>query len=445
MNLIKIFAVASLSLGVLEASGSETNDLTQNIEVNDISNITASTSAAPTRRRVVRRQMATSSNEIIPVAIPNAAEASVTEQVPVVTQVATSERSKRARSDEDGNPKLKSMKTPVPLRIVTSRQNLYRELIRVFTKDTPEHGLEIRLTNPETAGTHPRVRFLEITTIVLNNLERDGVFSVDQESGETNLNYDADPAKLRLFGYISALIAHHNLQNGVRLPIAVAEYLRNRERRCLELLKEVDRTFYNSLISLKLADPDRLNDFSFAEYEDPCNRANPHPQTPGEIEEFIELVARNSIQPDRLRFVREGFELVMSSEMIAAREMTAADFNRALTDYSDYTSEQLRNSCEIENIEGNEYLVNWFFTAIDRLTPYERRMFFYFFTGLNNIPRHGLGSLDMQPRITVVNECHTFGYAATSITCFNQIMLYQVESFEIMLNQLKSIVSAMEI
>ena len=65
MNLIKVFAVASLSLGVLEASGSETNDLNQNIEVNDTSNTTASTSAAPSRRRVVRRQMATSSNEII--------------------------------------------------------------------------------------------------------------------------------------------------------------------------------------------------------------------------------------------------------------------------------------------------------------------------------------------------------------------------------------------
>lgn len=443
MNLIKVFAVASLSLGVLEASGSETNDLNQNIEVNDTSNTTASTSAAPSRRRVVRRQMATSSNEIIPAPVPTAAEASVTEQVPVATQVATSERKKRARSDEDGNPELKYMKTPVPFRLFSSNRSLYRELLRYFNSEILEHGLEILLTDPEYAETHLSVRLLDITTIVLKSLERDKVFRVDQESGETILNYDAEPARLRLFGYNSALIAHHNIRNGVRLPDAVAAYLRSPERSCLELLKEADRTFYNSLIGLRGADPNRLIEFSFADYEDPCNRANPHPQTPDEIEEFIELVARNSIQPDRLRYIREGFELVMSTEMIAAREMTAADFNIALTDYSDYTSEQLRYSCEIENIEGNKDLVSWFFTAIDQLTPHERRMFFYFFTGLRNIPRHGLGSLDVQPRITVVNDRNRFGYAAT--TCFNRIMLYQVESFEIMLNKLKSIASAMEL
>ena len=53
-------------------------------------------------------------------------------------------------------------------------------------------------------------------------------------------------------------------------------------------------------------------------------------------------MASGIIQPDRYKYIKEGFELVMSSEMIAACEMTAADFNTALTDYSDYTSDQLK-------------------------------------------------------------------------------------------------------
>ena len=418
MNLIKIFAVASLSLGVL---GSETNDLNQNIEVNDTSNTTTSIRAAPTRRRVVRRQMAANSNDIATSAlVSTTSEASVTEQIPFVTHI--------------------------PLRIVTSKQNLYRELVKVFTSDTSEHGLEISLTDPESADTHPRVRLLEITTIILNRLERDGVFRVDQESGETSLDYDADPARLRLLGYISALIAHHKLRNGVRLPEAVTAYLRNPERSSLELLKEADPIFYDSLIRLRgVEDPNQLINFSFADYEDPCTRANPHPQTPDEIEEFIEIVARDSIRPDCFRYIREGFELVMSTEMITALELTGADFNIALTDYSDYTSYQLRYSCVIQNNQYNMHVIEWFFTAIDQLTPHERRMFFYFFTGLRNIPRHGLGSLREQPRITLVNDRNRFGYAATSIICYNQIKLYQVESFEQMLKQLKSIASGMEV
>ena len=382
MNLIKIFAVASLSFGVLEVRASEINDSFQNLDIDDTSN---------------------------------------------------------SNNSNDSNIAInKSIKTSVPLRIVTHKGNLYEELLSAFSHDVPKNGLEVRIYDSE--GSNAREIHLEITSIILNRLGQDGVFDVNEVYGGTILNYEADTASLRLFGFISALIVKHNLRNGVRLPRGLAEYLRNQNQSCLELLKEDDPAFFNNLIFVRTIEkPILLQNYSFADYEDPCTRANPHPQTPNEVEEYIELAARSSIQPDSLRSIKEGFELVISSETIAACQITASDFNSALTDYSDYTGAQLRAICEIHNIEGNWHLIEWFFTAIDKLTPHERRLFLYSLTGLIDIPREGIRKLKYPTRIFIDARFSKFGNLPITISYRNQniIYIFLVESFEKMFEKLK--------
>ena len=381
MNLIKIFAVASLSFRVLEVRASEINDSLPNFDIDDTSN-------------------------------------------------------------KSNAPFTTSMNTLAPLRIVTHKESLYEDLLNAFSHDIPKNGLEVRIYESE--GSNSRERNLEITSTILNRLEQDGVYRVDAISGETKLNHIADTTRLRLFGFISALIVKHNLRNGVRLPSCLAEYLRNPNQSCLELLKEDDPAFLNNLIFVRtIKNPIILQNYSFADYEDPCTRANPYPQTPNEVEEYIELAARSSIQPDSLRSIKEGFELVISSETIAACQITASDFNAALTDYSDYTGAQLRAISVIQNIEGNWHLIEWFFTAIDKLTPHERRLFLYSLTGLIDIPREGIRKLQYPTRIFIDDLFSKFGNLPITRSYLiqnqnqNIIFIYLVESFEKMFEKLK--------
>ena len=444
MNLIRIFVVATLSFCALETSGSEIKDSLQDPEVYDTVSPSSVIDVPATLNDTVVAHIGSDASDAL---------------VPTVTEVPGLNKNsgsiKRARSEDYENPKRK--KIFLPFRIVISRENLYEDLLSAFRAEKPEnvhyHGFEIRMKDSEGA----EEEILKITFSVLRNLDLGGVlrrlnqnlaFHVDKNTGETIIYFNVDPAKLRLFGFVSALIAKHNLQNGVRLPGAVASYLRNPNQSLIELMREQNLGVYNYMITtINNFNPTISKQFSFTDYEKPCLRANPHPQTPAEMQEYFEYVASGIIQPDRYKYIKEGFELVMSSEMIAACEMTAADFNRALTDYSDYTGNQLRAVSELQNIEGNRHLIEWFFAAIDQLTPHERRMFYFFVTGLNNIPRQGLGSLGILPKLFIMNDLDRFNSVPTIIYSSQQItiILYPVESSEKMLENLEHIARTREL
>ena len=80
--------------------------------------------------------------------------------------------------------------------------------------------------------------------------QQDRAFHVDKDTGETIIYFNVDHAKLRLFGFVSALIAKHNLQNGVRLPGAVASYFRNPNQSLIELMREQNLGVYNYMITM---------------------------------------------------------------------------------------------------------------------------------------------------------------------------------------------------
>ena len=444
MNLIRIFAVALLSFGALETSGSRIKDSLQDPGVYDTVNPSSVIDVPATLNDTVVAHIGSDASDAL---------------VPTVTEVPglnkNSRSIKRARSEYYENPV--SKKIFLPFRIVISRDNLYEDLLSAFRAEKPEnvhyHGFEILIKDSEGA----EEEILKVTSAVLRSLDLGGIlrrlaqqdraFHVDKNTGETIIYFNVDPAKLRLFGFVSALIAKHNLQNGVRLPGAVASYFRNPNQSLIELMREQNLGVYNYMITMmNNFNPTISKQCSFTDYEKPCLRASPHPQNPAEMQEFFEYVASGIIQPDRYKYIKEGFELVMSSEMIAACEMTAADFNAALTDYSDYTSDQLRAVSELQNIEGNRHLIEWFFTAIDQLTPHGRRMFYFFVTGLNNIPRQGLDSLGILTKLFIMNDLDQFNRVPTKIYSSQQItiILYPVESSEKMLENLKHIARTRE-
>ena len=152
---------------------------------------------------------------------------------------------------------------------------------------------------------------------------------------------------------------------------------------------------------------------------------------PGEVENFIIECINfriNSIKPT-LQLIRQGF--IDNTKIDSHPLLTGARLSHMAQGSNVITTQQLRSITQVNDYKGLEDKnIRWFFNAVDRFNPDQRKLLLKFITTLTRLPNSSINS-SFVLKIDKLERENPDQSLPTASTCFNRLHLPPYSSEEI--------------
>lgn len=311
----------------------------------------------------------------------------------------------------------------------------------IFIKFTGEEGID--------AGGLTREFITMISRKVLENklvVERgeDGRYSLlkDRKEGEARSATDEVQYEneLKLFGFVLGLSVYHKVPLRIEFHPLIYYILcgfdpRRNITSWLEILKDTDKIYYNSLIYVADLPANERDSYNFPEIKGDLNRSwkrrRTEIKTAEDVKAYLEVSSKEYVYfryENSYRILKAGYELAVHPKIISGY-ITPDEMKKSMLGLNDYKAAEWKSACKppTHSPKYNE-VYKWFWEIVDEISPEQRVELLKFVTSLNYLPVGGFKSLEPAPSVFIIDDKDRVDYYPKSSTCFNQIRLYPASS-----------------
>lgn len=255
--------------------------------------------------------------------------------------------------------------------------------------------------------------------------------------------------ELRLLGYITGLSIYHqvplNIQFNPLINHIICGLSPHSDINMLAIYREIDLQGHNYLIKAVDMEDSMLSDYSYPENEDDAARSwkRERGELKGraDLRSFFQLKAKEEIfKPFEKSFAHFKAGLEMAIDICVISEyVRPEEVQTMIIGELDYTADEWRKACgpiTLTAVLQEQY--EWFWRAVDELSREQRANLLKFVTALVSLPVGGFGALEKKPIVSFldVDDVDKLDLLPLSSTCYNQIKLYKVKSFQKMKDNL---------
>lgn len=252
--------------------------------------------------------------------------------------------------------------------------------------------------------------------------------------------------EIKLLGYIVGLSIYHKVPlNIVFSPIMyqIMSGINPHSVDMMAILKETDPVHHRNLRAFVDMPETFISDFDLPQSKDDIKRKwkvnRGIFRSYQDLNEYYPLAALNLVYTPfkkSLAHFKTGLDFAITTEIIS-NFITPNDLKLVLIGAIDYDAASWRAACvpPTHDAKYNEQY-EWFWRVVDEITPKQRSLLLKFVTSLIALPIGGFAALDYQPTVLFNDEPKKLDYLPKSSTCFNQIRLYPVSSYNVMKNNL---------
>lgn len=254
-----------------------------------------------------------------------------------------------------------------------------------------------------------------------------------KESEELNL--------IKFLGFIVGLSIFHKVPLGIEFTPILYEIMcgmnPDRDINMISILKETDQDYYNSLRRLAELDEVDIVDYSFPEFERDNIRLWKQERGPlrnkNDLRSYFSLAAKERVYTRYQRSFKEfkaGVDSAIKSKLIYSY-ITPEELKTVIKGETDYTAADWRAACKPPS-HATKYnqQYEWFWKAVDEISPVQRALLLKFVTARVALPADKFEKLSHQPSVLIIDDPKEIDNLPKSSTCFNQIRLYPVSSYE---------------
>jgi hypothetical protein len=249
-----------------------------------------------------------------------------------------------------------------------------------------------------------------------------------------------DLNEIKLLGYIVGLSIFHKVPLSIHFSPIMYEIMcglsPNGDIDMMAVLRETDRTYYNSLRRMGDVPECNVSDYTFplfkrdeirswkSERGDLKNKLEIIGYTPLAAKERVYAPYENS-----LAYFKAGLDSAISTDLIY-NYITPDELKTIMIGENDYTASDWRAACRppTHPSEYNEQY-EWFWRAVDEITPEQRTALLKYVTALVALPIGGFRALSFQPSVLIIEEPKKTDRLPCSSTCFNQIRIYPITTY----------------
>lgn len=268
-------------------------------------------------------------------------------------------------------------------------------------------------------------------------LRPDPVVSTKEEASRESEELN----EIKLLGYIVGLSIFHKVPLNIQFSPIMYQIMcgmnPNRDINMMAVLKETDLMLYNSFSRLVDFNDEDINEFAFPEVESdnirPWKRQRGELKSKEDLKQYVPLAAKNRVYTpyeNSLAQFKAGLDSAISTNLIA-NYITPEELKTVLIGENDYKAADWMNACKAPQHPAKyDEQYKWFWKAVDEITPAQRAALLKYVTALVSLPIGGFKALSYQPSVLFIDDDKKRDHLPPSSTCFNQIRLYPVSSYE---------------
>lgn len=250
-----------------------------------------------------------------------------------------------------------------------------------------------------------------------------------------------DLNEIKFLGYIVGLSIFHKVPLKIQFSPIMYQIMcglnPNGDIDMMDILRETDSTCYNSFRRMGDVPESDVSDYSFPQFKGDEIRSwkseRGELKKKSQLMRYVPLAAKERVYTpyeNSLAHFKAGLDSAISTNLIN-NYITPDELKTVLTGENDYKAADWRAACKppTHPAKFNEQY-EWFWRAVDDISVEQRAKLLKYVTALVSLPIGGFKALDYTPSVLFIDEPKKEDRLPCSSTCFNQIRLYPITTYE---------------